>query len=68
MGADWKGATSQKFKGSRMHVPEPVFKEQPHPLFSTNGRRHFDNKLSDAYEWKPSIRVDPAKDQPKPER
>jgi hypothetical protein len=56
---------SQKFRGNRAHVPEPQFKETPHPLYSTFGKRHFDKKLSDNYEWKPSIRVDPLKDQPK---
>jgi len=51
-----------------MHVPEPQFKEQPHPLYSTNGRRHYDPKGSNSYEWKPSIKVDPSKDKSKPEK
>lgn len=51
-----------------MHVPEPQFKEQPHPLYSTNGRKHYGPRNSNTYEWKPSIKVDPNKDKSKPEK
>ncbi len=34
----------------------------PHPLYSTFGKKHYDKKLSNTYEWKPTIRVDPNKD------
>ena len=63
--ADWQGGVSQKFRTNKMHVPEPQFKEVAHPLFSTNGKKHYDPKRSDSYQWKPSIQVDPNKDQPR---
>lgn len=66
--ADWPGGVSQKFKGSRAHVPEPQFKEVPHPLYSTFGRKHYEPQKSDTYEWKPSIRIDQNKDQPREDR
>jgi len=40
--AEWHGGTSQKFKGNRKHVPVPESKEVPHPLYSTQGKRHFE--------------------------
>ena len=51
-----------------MHVPEPKFKEVPHPLYSINGKRHYEKPLSNTYDWKPSIRVDPNKDASRPEK
>jgi hypothetical protein len=37
-------------------------------LYSTYGKKHFDKKTSNTYEWKSTIRVDPNKDAPRPER
>jgi hypothetical protein len=68
MHSEWPGHTSSKFNGARKHVPEPEFKEVPHPLYSTYGKKHFDKKTSNTYEWKSTIRVDPNKDAPRPER
>ena len=68
IGGEWAGQTSQKFRGSKMHIPEPQFKEVPHPLYTINKKRHYGVKLSDTYEWRPSIRVDNNKDAPRTEK
>jgi len=30
---EWQGQTSQKFRGNKLHVAEPLYKETKHPLF-----------------------------------
>ena len=43
--AQWKGHESKKFKPERAHVkPIEQNPDAKHPLFSTGGRRHFDEK------------------------
>ena len=54
---EWKGQHSAKFTTSRKHVKPITPKEQPHPLYSINSRRHFDRKETPTYEWKPSIKT-----------
>ena len=49
---EWNGQTSHKFPKERRHVEAPKPKEVPHPLFSMNGRRHFETNPSKTQEWK----------------
>ena len=39
-GEEWGGQTSSKFLRTKKHVKEFEHREQPHPLFSTLGKRH----------------------------
>ena len=39
-GEEWGGQTSSKFWRTKKHVKEFEHRDQPHPLFSTLGRRH----------------------------
>jgi len=59
---EWKGQAPSKFNGSRKHIPEPKLKEVPHPLYTINKKRNFEQKLSATHEWRPSVRVNNAKD------
>ncbi len=33
MQEEWMGQTSSKFRGHKLHVPQPDYKETKHPLF-----------------------------------
>ena len=54
---DWPGQTSSKFRGSKLHVPEPEYKETKHPLFQAEQKKHFEGKRSNEFQWKPTIRL-----------
>ena len=66
---EWKGSTSQKFTTNKRHVaaPQPDV-NQPHPLFSAGQRKHYQAQASKEHQWKSSVRVDPNKDAPRPEK
>ena len=52
---EWQGQRSQKIKTEKRHVgpiQSTEDSEAQHPLFSMGGRRHYEEKLSDAYKWK----------------
>jgi hypothetical protein len=51
-----------------MHVSLPKGKEMPHPLYSTLGRKHYEQQLSNTNEWKSTIKNFPNKDDPRPEK
>ena len=51
---DQIGATPATFRTQRAHAqPFPVADTAFHPLFFANQRKHFDDKLSPSYEFKP---------------
>ena len=67
--AEWSGATSAKFTTNKRHVnaPQPN-QDGAHPLFSMGGRKHYDPQASKEAQWKPSLKVEPNKDAPRPEK
>ena len=38
-------------------MPVPIPKEQAHPLYSTNGKKHYEAPRSNEFEWKPSVKT-----------
>ena len=57
MQEEWMGQTSSKFRGHKLHVPQPDYKETKHPLFQAEQRKHFPSQVSHESKWKSSIRL-----------
>ena len=49
---EWPGKTSAKFTTNRKHVPHPDVKDQKHPLFDMAGRKHYEEKRSNEWQFK----------------
>ncbi len=51
---EWSGQTSNKFTTWKAHVqPVPQQPNDKHPLFNVNQRKHFDQKLSETWAFRP---------------
>ena len=65
---EWAGGTSAKFTTNRRNLRPPEPEDQPHPLYSMGGRRHFDAGAGHQPEWKPSVKSFPNKEDPRPDK
>ena len=51
---EWPGQTSAKFTTNKAHTgPFPRQESERHPLYSVNNRKHFAEKLSDSWQYRP---------------
>ena len=54
----WPGSTSAKFVTNKAHIAGPnPDKNQPHPLYSMDGRTHFKEQRCTQNDWKPSLKT-----------
>ena len=66
---EWTGGKSQKFTTNRRNIkPHQPDHNQPHPLFSSGQRKHYDQGHSKEFQFKPSVRYHPNKDLDRPEK
>ena len=60
---EWKYQKSMKFKTEKKHV-QPVqtseqLNAQPHPLYSMGLKRHYPEKLSETFKYRPHMKLVP---------
>ena len=57
---EWQYQRSMKFKTEKAHTKPMKTSEElnsaPHPMFSMGSRRHYPEKLSESYKWKPHMK------------
>ena len=55
--AEWQGAKSAKFTTGKQHIPPHQPNEGKHPLFNMGGRKHYEGKRCDEWNFKPTKKV-----------